>query len=203
MREARLNRGKRKSDRLNSFLLKKPNSNGPLKCGGIPYAPAELNDKRLREEVKRLGWDDKFAKEILNLRRNIFDGGSATSASSGQVDSVNLDKKSDVFKVSMNISRWHVVLHANSTSRKKRSEQLDELKRQLDKHLPDMDVVVGTLKGGDGRKKNGIYESVLEANFNKPDHLCEGNKNVCKVSPPEIRDYSGKDSKTEGPSHGC
>lgn len=179
---------KRSMENSNPFALKKPNSNGPLECGGLAHISVNLSDKRLGKELERLEWNDDFKKAVLTIKRRIIGSeGAVTSAQSGQIDGVNLNRDSADLKVSMYINRWNMILHVSSVSDKKRCEVIDEIKKVVEKNLPEMGI---TIKNGNFEKltkKTRRYEILLAGALNKPDELCEGKKNVCKVEcPPDI-----------------
>ncbi len=194
----------KKGNNPDSFSHKKPHPGGLLDCDEHSFLPVRLSDKRLAEELKRLGWNDEFRKAVLNIRRRVFDGGKVTSAESGQIEGVNLSKESDGFKVSMYINRWHMLLHVDSVSDKKRCKVIDDIKNLVEKNLPDAGIAIVSEKTEKITKRKHKYMVQMKAALNKPDELCEGKKNVCKVqSPPEIHIPSTESQEPKISIRGC
>ena len=205
MRDAFKGKNRRSLENSNPFLLKKPNSNGPLECGEHGHVTVKLSDKRLARELERLGWNEEFSKAVLAIKHKLIKNeGTVTSAQAGQIDSVNLERKSEDLKFSLHINRWNMILHVSSVSDKKRCEAIDEIKKVVEKNLPGMGITIENGSFEKVTKRIRRYEILLSGVLNKPDELCEGKKNVCKVkSPPDIHIPSAESHEPRISIRGC
>ena len=153
MRSVFENRGGKPSERANPFSLMKPKGNGPLEAGArgrgkVDTAainprymlPPRVNE-RIVHKVKGLGWDKKFAKKILKLKRELFKDDSCFSEEvEGQIFSANFNLKIEGVDVSLTVNKEYAYVHIKKTSEKKRVSKIDELCRIFENHLPGIEL---------------------------------------------------------------
>jgi len=182
-------RKKKLSIDRDSFTGKKPVAESPAKV---------LDEKWLLRELKRLGWDEKTVRGILRVKRKLFRDEHISASAFGQIDGVNMNKKTDGLEIALFVDNWNISVRITSISENKRDERVDNIKRVLESGMPGMGFSAKRKK----LKKN--YEIRLAGAYNKPDKDCEGGKNVCKVQvPPRIPDFSAQTKKSTSMARGC
>ncbi len=150
MRHTRLAKGEERI-RKGVFSLYKPNSNGPLEAGGRGNSHSEV-EQRILNQLRWIGWDEKFAEKIVTLKRRVFkDERCYSPTHEGQIESANFELKKDNLKILLCVNRFYVYMNLQSVDGKKRHDEVDKIHRTVKEVLPQMEFVIERSRQYDGK----------------------------------------------------
>ena len=128
-----------KQNRQGFSFLSKPESEGPL---GAKTSPKGI-ENRIFEDLKWFGWDEKFIKSVIEIKRNLFREDECFSRETeGQLDAVNLHKKINGMSVSLTINRFFAYFSIISVSSARKHKSTDEICDVIRELLPEMQLTI-------------------------------------------------------------